>query len=691
VLTRQDKDGTLGWVFPIRYVESCRNSDPLASIVQALSGDLKEGSTATLTICALGFTDDATRKRGQESLKRSNINWLRIGFSVLGGAGGMIGTGLDELVAKPISGNATTDKYNKEDQKVVVEKPHAKTLWNALVVLQVDADNASDFTNYDNTATHLWNSIKSEYNTLATHSTWKVTTHHVDSQTKANATDTLGLIKDIRQKRLEYKFQCVLSAHEIATIFHLPHEGFKSSTIKWIAPGRPNDVVLNNREGVVIGKNGDNEIRISNEGGAKHTNIVGKSGTGKSTIMHATIHQNIKNGLGVCVVDPHGQIIRDILERSIPDERIDDVVLLDLANSDYPPPLNPFNLADESGQIGIGQIMAVLDKVYDLSSTTRAVDFIQLALNTVKFKDTPTVRDAVRVLRDPVECQKFLAKYGNRLDRASKEAWREFLAKPSGQDSVLDPVVRRLRRFYETDYVYTMLCHPDSLNWDRLMKENKIILVSLGVDGHKVPEPEQRLLGALVVSQIELTARRAGRDKPLNFRLYIDEAQKFVTTSLPMMFEEIRKYGVWITIANQFLGQLSGRTLDATMGNVTNTVCFEVGKDDARELASYMHPTFEAEDLTSLGIRRAAVKTVINGKSQPPFLIDTLPPPPPHPDGQRRIERIKKRSIELWTPKSQAEVMAWLDARYPEEGFGIPKGDDPNKPDPDNEDFEVKG
>ncbi len=341
VLTREDKNGTLGWVFPIRYVESCRNSDPLASIVQALSGDLKEGSTATLTICALGFTDEATRKRGQDSLKRSNINWVRIGFSVLGGAGGMIGTGLDELVAKPLTGNATTDKYNKEDQKVVVEKPHAKTLWNALVVLQVDADNASDFTNYDNTATHLWNSIKSEYNTLATHSTWKVTTHHVDSQTKANATDTLGLIKEIRQKRLEYKLQCVLSAHEIATIFHLPHEGFKSSTIKWIAPGRPNDVVLNNREGVVIGKNGDNEIRISNEGGAKHTNIVGKSGTGKSTIMHATIHQNIKNGLGVCVVDPHGQIIRDILERSIPDERIDDVVLLDLANSDYPPTPQP--------------------------------------------------------------------------------------------------------------------------------------------------------------------------------------------------------------------------------------------------------------------------------------------------------------------------------------------------------------
>ena len=257
---------------------------------------------------------------------------------------------------------------------------------------------------------------------------------------------------------------------------------------------------------MVIGKNGDNEIRISNEGDAKHTNIVGKTGTGKSTIMLATIHQNIKQGLGVCVVDPDGKIIRDILERSIPDERIDDVVLLDLANSDYPPPLNPFNLADEKGQVGIGQIMAVLDKVYDLSTTTRAVDYIQLALNTVKFGNTPTIRDAVVVLRNPVERQKFLAKYGNKLDRASKEAWREFLDKESGQDSVLDPVVRRLRRFYQTDYVYAMLCHPDSLNWDQLMLDKKIILVSLGVDGQKVPEPEQQLLGALVVSQIDRRA-----------------------------------------------------------------------------------------------------------------------------------------------------------------------------------------
>lgn len=691
VLVKETKDGVPGWVFPIRYVESCKTSDPLTSVIQALSGDLREGSTATLTICSIGFTDDATRKRGKDSSKRSNINWVRLGFSVLGGAGEFIGTGLGELVAKPLTGNATTDRYDKEGQKVVEEKPFAKALWNTVVVLQVDAAESNDFTNYDNTATRLWHGIKSEYNTLTKHSTWNTHIEHIDSQTKANTTDTIGLITDIRQKHLEWKFQCILCAHEIATIFHLPHEGFKSSTIKWIAPGRPNETVLNNKEGVVIGTNGGNDIRIPNTGDAKHTNIIGKSGTGKSTFIHNTIHQNIARGLGVCVIDPHGQIVRDILERSIPDERIDDVVLLDLANTDYPPPFNPFNLADANGQVGIGQIMAVLDKVYNLNSTPRALDYIKLALNTIKFDKNPIIRDAVGILRDPVKRQNFLAKHGHKLDEATVEAWEDFNKKETGHDALLDPVVRRLRQFYQTNYVYAMLCHPHSLDWDRLMKENKIILVSLGVDGQKVPEQEQQLLGALVVSQIELTARRAGRDKPLNFRLYIDEAQKFVTTSLPMMFEEIRKYGVWITIANQFLGQLNGRTLDATMGNVTNTVSFAVGTDDARELGTYMKPTFTVEDLTELGIRRAAIKTAIDGKSQPPFLVDTLPPPPPHPEGQSRVERIKQRSIEQWTPWSQNKVLAWLSERYPRTNFGIPKGDEPNKPDPDNEDFEVKG
>ena len=157
------------------------------------------------------------------------------------------------------------------------------------------------------------------------------------------------------------------------------------------------------------------------------------------------------------------------------------------------------------------------------------------------------------------------------------------------------------------------------------------------------------------------------------------------------MFEEIRKYGVWITIANQFLGQLSGRALDATMGNVTNTVSFEVGSDDAKELSTYMKPTFTVEDLTKLGKHRAAIKTTIGGMSQPPFLVDTLPPPPRHPEGESRVERIKTRSQDQWTPMSQIYVLAWLAERYPRSKFGVHKGDKPNKPDPENEDFEVAG
>ena len=184
--------------------------------------------------------------------------------------------------------------------------------------------------------------------------------------------------------------------------------------------------------------------------------------------------------------------------------------------------------------------MAVFNKIYNLESMPRATPILELALNTIKFGDKPTPRDAVVILRNPIERRKFLAKYQDQLDEASHESWGEFESMSSGQDALADPVVRRLRRFYSTNFMYAMFCHPDSLDFVQLIKQNKIILVSLEVDKAKVPPSEQQLLGALIVSQIELAARKAGKPKPVDFRLYVDEAKNFIATSLPDLFDEIR-------------------------------------------------------------------------------------------------------------------------------------------------------
>ena len=261
----------------------------------------------------------------------------------------------------------------------------------------------------------------------------------------------------------------------------------------------------------------------------------------------------------------------------------------------------------------------------------------------------------------------------------------------SGQDALADPVVRRLRRFYSTNFMYAMFCHPDPLDFGMLIKQNKIILVSLEVDRAKVPPSEQQLLGALIVSQIELAARKVGKPKPVDFRLYVDEAKEFIATSLPDLFDEIRKYGVWVTIANQYLDQLKGKTLSAVMGNVTTTVAFSIGLDDASEIGQYMKPAIQPEDLLHLGVHRAAIRTILNNQAQPSFIVDTLPPPPAHTEGKARVERIKQRSIIQWTPKTRAQVLAWLEERYPRQNLNIPKGNEPNKPRHDDDDFEVAG
>jgi hypothetical protein len=406
-------------------------------------------------------------------------------------------------------------------------------------------------------------------------------------------------------------------------------------------------------------------------------------------LMVNLIHQDITAGRGVAVIDPHGKMIADILRSCIPDNRIDDVVLIDIANADYPPPLNTLSLPDEEGQIGVGQVMAILDKVYGFTSAPRALNVIETTLKTLRFEQQPTIRDAEEILTDTLKRQRLLQKNSRQLDPASRNFWRRFGdMSASAQDELTFPVTNRLQRFYSSDQLYAMTCHPDSLNWGRLMADNKIILVSLKANNAVVPASERQLLGVLVVSQLEIAARRFGESGHFDFRLYVDEAQKFVTTSLPEMFEEIRKSGVWLTIANQYLGQMTGKTLTAVMGNTTTTYAFEVSADDARELAPYVRPVFEVEDLVFLGKHRAIVKTTLNNIAQPAFRINTVPPPPDHPDADTRVAHIRQRSIEQWTPKSRADVLAWLKERYPDEDLFTPKADKETSAD-EGEDWEV--
>jgi hypothetical protein len=290
------------------------------------------------------------------------------------------------------------------------------------------------------------------------------------------------------------------------------------------------------------------------------------------------------------------------------------------------------------------------------------------ALVSLWQEEMPTIRDVVRLFTD--------VEYRYRVlegveDIGAQEFWEYFEElTPSTQWNLSLPVIHRMQHFYRFPTLYAMMCHPDTLDFTSLVTNQKIILISLGVDDRKVPPPEQQLLGAVLVSQLQM-AVMASLKRKTPFYLYIDEVQNFVTSSLNEMLGEARKYDLNLTVANQFLGQLKGKTLEAVMGNVGITVVFQVGPNDARALASFLAPEFKAEDLMNLNLYQTAVKMRLGLQTLPAFSLETRPRPgdSESQEARTREERIRQRSIKQYTPTTREEVLAWHKKRYPRTKF----------------------
>jgi DNA helicase HerA-like ATPase len=174
---------------------------------------------------------------------------------------------------------------------------------------------------------------------------------------------------------------------------------------------------------------------------------------------------------------------------------------------------------------------------------------------------------------------------------------------------------------------------------------------------------------------------------------FIDEAQKLTATPLDKLLSELRKFGVHLTIANQFLDQFEKPTLSSILGNTGATITFQIGPSDAERVHAYFEPEVTSEELIKLDKYQAAVKMRLMGATQPAFKMKALPPVEPASDAEGREIHIRKRSIELYTPKSRNDVLAWLKKRYPRKTFETPKptGNTKAKPNEENpQDWVVK-
>lgn len=473
--------------------------------------------------------------------------------------------------------------------------------------------------------------------------------------------------------RLRY----LVTENEAAIAFRLPvpgPDGVPGSAVidaKPIPPpsGMPTSGTL---IGESVARLGGAPIRIiqSTDDRRRHVYIVGKTGTGKSTLIKGMALQDIEAGHGVCVVDPHGDLIEDILLR-IPPHRADDVIVFDPADEAKPIGLNLLAHQHESERHQVvNEFIGLLMRMYDPGGTNMVVGprfqhNVRMAMLTAMSVPGSTLIEVVRALTDNQYVKSVMPQV---TDPMVRMYWEKQIAQTSDfhKSEVLDYIVSKFSRFTGDKRVRNIIGQSNStVDFRRVMDHRQVLLVNLS-KGKIGPENAQ-FLGLLMVQQLLLTAlSRAdlpATERP-DFYLYVDEFQNFATEMFGTMLSEGRKYGVALTIANQYLTQLPHPIREAIFGNVGSIISFRLGTQDATALAPELYPVFGVDDLLNLPRYTASVKLLVDGLAARPFTMRTVPDL--HAPNPALADSIRERSRSFYgrdESEVTEEVLTRLKAR----------------------------
>src|SRR5438093_233195 len=353
--------------------------------------------------------------------------------------------------------------------------------------------------------------------------------------------------------------------------------------------------------------------------------IIGKTGTGKSTLLETMIRQDIENGEGVAVLDPHGDLVEKIAA-SIPDHRKHDLIYFNVPDIAHPLGFNPLaGIPPEKRPRAASGLLDAFKKIWSDSWGPRLEHVLRNALLALLDQPEPTLADVLRLLSD----RDFRRTACERVSNAPvRDFWlREYESYPMVlRAESAAPIQNKIGAFISNPILNRILTQRNSaFDMRRVMDEGKILLVNLAKG--KIGEDAAGLLGAMLVAQIGLAG--LGRtDRPeherRDFYVYLDEFQNFTTLSLANMLSELRKYRVNLILAHQYLAQLDPDVRDAILGNVGTTISFRVGLSDAEILEKEFYPEFSASDLIGLPNYHIYLKLMIDGVVWKPFSADTI-------------------------------------------------------------------
>jgi len=393
--------------------------------------------------------------------------------------------------------------------------------------------------------------------------------------------------------------------------------------------------IPHNRDVTYFGKtnfrNSDDIFGIKRKDRRQHMYVLGKSGTGKSVLLSNLIVQNIQNGEGVCVVDPHGELVEEILHL-IPDHRVKDVIYFNPADADFHIGFNVIQLDDPKYKHLVASgLMGIFTKIWANAWSSRMEYILNNAI--LALLDTPgtTLLGIPRLLVDKDYRQMII---GNLKDPVVKAFWVHEYEQWRDQfrNEAIAPIQNKVGQFLSTSIIRNVVGQPKStIDIFKIMNEGKIFLVN--VSKGRIGEDNSALLGGMIITKIQLAAMervRIPEDERKDFYLYVDEFQNFATDSFANILSEARKYRLNLTVAHQYTAQLENKdgskVRDAVFGNVGTMIIFRVGADDADFLEKEFEPEFTAQDLVNLPNFHIYLKLMIDGITSRPFSATTLPP-----------------------------------------------------------------
>ncbi|MBI4999275.1 DUF87 domain-containing protein, partial [Candidatus Gottesmanbacteria bacterium] len=412
----------------------------------------------------------------------------------------------------------------------------------------------------------------------------------------------------------------ILNSEELATIFHFPNKQVETPHILWLHAKRapaPQQIPVS---GLFLGYSAYRGLRrpvyIQEDDRRRHIYIIGKTGVGKSELLKAMILQDIKNGEGVCFIDPHDTI--DKLLPLIPPERAEDVIYFDPSETERPMGLNMLEAyTEEQKHYVVTSIVGLMYKLYDPYKTgiigPRFEHAIRNAMLTVMSEPGNTFVEVVRCLTDSSFVQELLPKV---TDPIIRRYWTDQIAQTADfhKSEVLDYIVSKFGRFVTNKLMRNIIGQSKSaFDFRKVMDEGKILLINLAKG--KIGEENSNFLGLILVPKILIAAMSrtdVPEEKRRDFFLYVDEFQNFATPDFATMLSEARKYRLAITVANQFIGQMEEEVKNAVFGNVGTLVAFRVGVTDANYLQHEFQPTFSEADLINVDRYNAYIRTIVN-------------------------------------------------------------------------------